>query len=41
MVFFIQFIRCKAIQYGAKDHVLAGLNCKKMLVSACMRYGQF
>lgn len=41
MVFFIHFIRCKAIQYRAKDHVLAGLNFDMMVVSTCMCYGQF
>ncbi len=41
IVFFILFIRCKAIQYGAKDHLLAGLNCKKMVVSTCMGSVQF
>jgi hypothetical protein len=36
MVFFIHVIRCKAIQYGAKDHALAGLNFKMMVLSTCM-----
>ena len=41
MVFFILFIRCKAIQYGAKDDLLAGLNFKKMVVLTCMSSCQF
>jgi hypothetical protein len=41
MVFFILFIGCKAIQYGAKDNFLAGLNCRKMVVRTCMGRGQF
>lgn len=41
MVFFILFIRCKAIQYGAKDNLLAGLNCIKMVIPTCMGPGQF
>ena len=41
MVFFILFIRCKAIQYGAKDHLWTELNFKKMVVRTCVFSGQF